>query len=87
MGVDVNQVHDLEDVVDGSFQVLAKEQILHGELENGHVHDELDGVLDEVLSGELDVELGGVMNEVMNGILSGVLDGLDGVLSCVLDDV
>jgi len=54
MGVDVNQVHDLEDVVDGSLQVLAKEQVLHGELENGHVHDELDGVLDEVLSGKLD---------------------------------
>jgi len=52
MGGDVNQVHDLEDVVVELIRALAKGQVLHGELEN--VHDELDGVLDEVLSGILD---------------------------------
>ena len=49
---DVNQVHDLEDVVVELIRALAKGKVLHGELEN--VHDELDGVLDEVLSGILD---------------------------------
>jgi len=54
MGADVNQVHDLEDAVDCSVPALAIGQVRHGEQENGHVHDELDGVLDEVLSGILD---------------------------------
>ena len=52
MGGDVNQVHDLEDVVVELIRALAKGQVLHGELEN--VHDELDGVLDAVLRGILD---------------------------------
>ena len=49
---DVNQVHDLEDVVVELIRALAKGKVLHGELEN--VHDEFDGVVDEVLSGILD---------------------------------
>ena len=39
MGGDVNQVHDLEDVVDCYVQALAIGQVQHGELENVHVHD------------------------------------------------
>ena len=39
MGVDANQVHDLEDVVEGSFQALVLGQVRHGEQENGHAHD------------------------------------------------
>jgi hypothetical protein len=39
MGVDVNQVHDLEDVVEGWFRALVLGQVRHGEQENVHVHD------------------------------------------------